>query len=149
MSLIRGLRVDNYLLIKNLVNDFKIKNPLEYQKILTENPSLTIEFFDTPRCLNISMYNKTISFSIGLVTSMNELYLHPFKYRLVQDSLYEERLRYEAKSEYSMARPKIEFIDDVLVPLLSMEHTVDYMKISFINPKYVKVQEIKFQWFKT
>lgn len=49
MSLIRGLRVDNYLLIKNLVNDFKIKNPLEYQKIFIENPSLTIEFFDTPR----------------------------------------------------------------------------------------------------
>ena len=149
MSLIRGLRVDNYLLIKNLVNDVKIKNPLEYQKILIENPSLTIEFFDTPRCFNISMYNKTISFSVGLVTNTNELYFHPFKYRLVQDSLYKERLRYEARSEYSMIKPKIEFIDNVLVPLLSMEHTVDYMEISLANPKYVKVPEIKFQWFKT
>ena len=149
MSLIRGLRVDNYLLIKNLVNDFKIKNPLEYQKILTENPSLTIEFFDTPRCLNISIYNKTISLSVGLVTSTNELYIHPFKYRLVQNSLYEERLRYEARSEYSMAKGTELFIDDILVPLLSMEHTVDYMEISFVNPKYVKVPEIKFQWFKT
>lgn len=144
MSLIRSLRVDNYLLIKNLVNEFKIKNPLEYQKILIENPSLTIEFFDTPRCFNISMYNKTISFSMGLVTSTNELYLHPFRYKLVQNSLYEERLRYEDRSEYSMAKPKAEFIDDVLVPLLSMEHTVDYTEISFVNPKYVKVPEIKF-----
>ena len=149
MSLIRSLRVDNYLLIKNLVNEFKIKNPLEYQKILIENPSLTIEFFDTPRCFNISMYNKTISFSMGLVTSTNELYLHPFRYKLVQNSLYEERLRYEDRSEYSMTKPKAEFIDDVLVPLLSMEHTVDYTEISFVNPKYVKVPEIKFQWFRT
>jgi len=154
-NILKHLKVDNYLLIRNLVNDFKIKNPIEYQNLFAEFPDLNIDFWDTPRCFMISIKNREISFSTNLLSNgITDMFLCNHRFGLIKQSIYNERIAYETTQGISMRTMYKDisvFLDGILVPLLGMKYTINYYysRISFKNPKFVKVPEIKFQWFKT
>ena len=139
------LTVDTWLLIKNLVSDYQLKNPIEYQDLVNEF-KLKIEFHDTPRFFKIS---SPIDYDICIALyglQMNSLMICDTVYNLNPASVYENYIQYYCFNErdlnvnFNQDGLHIEncnnifFVKDVLTKLLGMRYSDGFREIYFKNP---------------
>ena len=145
MDKIKLLTVDTWLLIKNLVSDYQLKNPLEYQDLVNEF-KLKIEFYDTPRFFKIS---SPIDYDICIALHgprMNNLIICDTVYNLNEESVYGNYITYQCYSERELNVNfnqdglhignwrNIIFVKDALTKLLGMRYSEDFREIYFKNP---------------